>query len=98
MHLSRFKPGANDDIEDCLIEQEIRQDLENLTVDDFIDALADTIDKDTTGDMILQNLEEAYHRIRLYKNERIYELLFMKRSKIFRFFKENYSKIQTSYD
>jgi len=66
------------DFQEYLEEKRIRKDLENLTVEDFIGALASTIDINTTVDMILHNLEEALFILEHYKINRIRQILFMK--------------------
>ena len=59
MHISTFDMSnemRDKDFQEYLAEKRVRQDLEKLTVEDFIDNLLDTIDKDTTVDMIEQNI------------------------------------------
>ena len=90
MYISRFKPGDNDTFDETLEEIKIREDIENLSVEDFIDALTSTITKDTTIDMILQNLERAYDVIIDYKRDRICNILFMKST--YAFLKEKEQK------
>jgi len=77
MHISSFKPDKNDLLEDVLEEKEIREDLECLTVDDFIDAFISTLRIDSTIDEVIEILDTARRQIQLYKNERICELLYM---------------------
>jgi len=74
------KDIKEDDFQEYLNEKRIRQDLENLTVEDFIGSLLDTIDRDTTVDMIEDNLLRAVRIIQEYKTDRIMEILFMKLS------------------
>jgi len=69
-----------DDLQEDIEEKEVRQDLEKLTVEDFIGTLLDTIDKDTTVDMIEQNLTSAIRTIQDYKTDRVKEILWMKSS------------------
>lgn len=83
MDYTTFDSSKNlteDDFQECLNEKRIRQDIENLTVEEFISALLDTIDKDTTVDMIEDNLLRAIRMIQDYKTNRIERILFMKRS------------------
>lgn len=66
MDYTTFDSSKNlteDDFQECLNEKRIRQDIENLTVEEFISALLDTIDKDTTVDMIEDNLLRAIRMI-----------------------------------
>ena len=83
MHYSTFDISEDmreEDFQEYLNEKQIRQDLENLTVEDFIATLLDTIDKDTTVDMIESNLINAVRTIQDYKSDRIREILSMKHS------------------
>jgi len=83
MHYSTFdmsKDMKEDDFQEYLNEKRIRQDLENLTVDDFIASLLDTIDRDTTVDMVVDNLWSAREMINCYRCERIGDILNLKQS------------------
>ena len=78
--LSKSKNINEEEFQELLYEKKIRQDLEELTVEDFILGMLDTIDKDTTVDMVEQNLLSAITQIQQYKTDRIKEILFLKHS------------------
>ena len=97
MHISTFdisKDIRDSDFQGYLEEKRVRQDLEKLTVEDFIGTLLDTIDKDTTVDMIEQNLISAVRTIQDYKTDRVKEILWIKSSWDFK--KEQERKQKTS--
>jgi len=73
----RIKDSSRKDFID---DMKIREDLEQLTVEDFIDALLDTIDNNTTVEMIEDNLMGAASLIQEYKRERILKILLLKHS------------------
>jgi len=86
MNISSFNPSKDinkEDIQEYLEEKRIRQDLENLTVKQFISTLLNTINQDTTVDMIEKNLLDAHMILQDYETDRIIRILFMKHSYTF---------------
>jgi len=83
MNISSFNLSTDiseDDFQEYIDEKRIRQDLEKLTVKQFISTLLNTIDKDTTVDMIEKNLLDAHMVLQDYETDRIIRILFMKHS------------------
>lgn len=69
--------------EEYVGEKKYRQDMQNLTPNDVLEVLLDTIDKDTTVDMIEGNMLEAIDRINNLRFNRIKQLLGIKSSQDF---------------
>ena len=69
--------------EEYVGEKKYRQDMQNLTPNDVLEVLLDTIDKDTTVDMIEGNMLAAIDRINCLRFNRIKQLLGIKSSQDF---------------
>jgi hypothetical protein len=66
--------------EEYIHEMKIRQDLENLDVEDVLGVFLETIDKDMTMDRMESNLITAIQALQVYKTERIKRVLWLKDS------------------